>query len=405
MTFSEKSNCKDIVKSVLKKMHGINAPQFKFITEVFGLFLSIRGRLNFLQLARYGKRCEQSYRNGFAKHFDFLTFNIALFKEQEGKRIFIALDPSYISKSGKCTPGVGYFWSGVAGAAKWGVEITGIAAVDLDLNTAYHLEAVQTPGPKPNGGTLVEHYTKVILDRKDQLLSVSKYIVADAYFSKNKFIAPLNENGFEVISRLRNDADLLYLFTGVQKGGQGRPKEYDGKINYDKLSDHNLTFTKIDNQNTIFHGVVYAKFLKKKINLVGVLTNKKGKQSHKLYFTTDLEMRPREVLEMYGARFQIEFVFRDAKQNTGLDHCQARDPEKLHFHWNTSLTCVNIAKVAHWKNEINTERQPFSMADVKTLYHNQLLVDRFIVKFGINPNKRKNKKIIRELLNYGKIAA
>jgi hypothetical protein len=391
MTFSEKSNYKDIVKSVLKKMHGINAPQFRFITEVFGLFLSIQGRLNFLQLARYGKRCEQTYRNGFTKDFDFLTFNMNLFKKSEANRIFIALDPSYISKSGKCTSGVGYFWSGVAGAAKWGLEITGIAAVDLDLNTAYHLEAVQTPGPKPNGGTLVNHYTQVILDRKEPLSSVSKYIVADAYFSKNIFIAPLNENGFEVISRLRNDADLFYLFNGVQKGGKGRPKKYDGKVKFDELSNPYFTYTKMDNQNTMFHGIVYAKFLKKKINLVGVLTKKNEKQSHKLYFTTDLEMCPREVLEMYGARFQIEFVFRDAKQNTGLDHCQARDPEKLYFHWNTALTSVNIAKVAHWKSEVNTERQPFSMANVKTFYHNQLLLDRFIVKFGIKPNNPKIK--------------
>jgi hypothetical protein len=32
-------------------------------------------------------------------------------------------------------------------------------------------------------------------------------------------------------------------------------------------------------------------------------------------------------------------------------------------------------------------------------------VNRFISKFGINPNKPKNIKIIREILDYGKIAA
>lgn len=34
----------------------------------------------------------------------------------------LAFDPSYILKAGKKTPGVGYFWSGVAGRAKWGLE-------------------------------------------------------------------------------------------------------------------------------------------------------------------------------------------------------------------------------------------------------------------------------------------
>ena len=61
-----------------------------------------------------------------------------------GKYI-IAFDPSYISKSGKKTPGLDKFWSGVAGQAKLGLEISGIAAVDIENNTTFHLEAVQTP--------------------------------------------------------------------------------------------------------------------------------------------------------------------------------------------------------------------------------------------------------------------
>jgi len=213
--------------------------------------------------------------------------------------------------------------------------ISVIATVDLDANTAYHLEAVQTPGSTPDGETLVTHYTSLLVERKGQLLSISKYVVADAYFSKCNFVTPLNENGFEVISRLRNDSDLLYLYTGEQKGGRGRPKEYDGKVRFDDLNDKHFSYSKINELNTSFHGIVYSKSLKKKINLVGVLTNKKGKQSHKLYFSTDLEISANKVLKKYGTRFQIEFLFRDAKQHTSLYHCQARDSEKLHFHWNS----------------------------------------------------------------------
>ena len=282
----------------------------------------------------------------------------------------------------------------------------------MDANTAYHLEAVQTSEATPSGESLVTHYTRILIERNEQLLSISKYMVADAYFSKYNFVAPLNENaapaggqGFEVISRLRNDSDLLYLYTGKQKGGRGRPKKHDGKILFDDLNDQYFSYSKIDQLNTSFYGIVYSKSLKRKINLVGVLTNKKEKQSHKLYFTTDLSMSAKEVLRMYKSRFQIEFLFRDAKQHTGLDTCQARDLEKLHFHWNTALTSINLAKVVHWASEEVDEKLPFSRADVKVFYHNKLLLDRFIVKFGIRPNKPKNKKIIRELLSYGKIAA
>lgn len=55
----------------------------------------------------------------------------------------------------------------------------------------------------------------------------------------------------------------------------------------------------------------------------------------------------------------------------------------------------------------NTQREKggFSMADVKTLYHNMLLIERFIDVFAVNPNKLKNQDIVKELIYYGTIAA
>ncbi len=44
-----------------------------------------------------------------------------------------------------------------------------------------------------------------------------------------------------------------------------------------------------------------------------------------------------EILDFYKARFQIEFIFRDAKQFTGLTDCQACDFTKLDFHFNSQL--------------------------------------------------------------------
>ena len=44
------------------------------------------------------------------------------------------------------------------------------------------------------------------------------------------------------------------------------------------------------------------------------------------------------------------------------------------------------------------------MADIKTLYHNMLLIERFIDVFAIKPNKLKNQDIVKELIYYGTIA-
>jgi len=232
----------------------------KFMLHIFNLFLGIKGRLNFLQFERFGKYGEQAYRNQFEENFSFLEFNKIMVKEHASDNLAIAFDPSYISKSGKKTPGVGYFWSGMAGQAKWGLEIGGLAAVDIDNHTAFHLDAVQTIYLAENE-TLPEYYAKVILERKEALQEVSKILLADAYFSKRTFVDPLVMDGFTLISRLRNDADLKYLYNGAQKKGKGRPRKHDGKINIQELDENKIPkVSEVENEK-IYSGIVFSKSL------------------------------------------------------------------------------------------------------------------------------------------------
>jgi uncharacterized membrane protein len=380
----------------------------KAFFQVLVLFLSIKGKINFLQLERFSGKCEQGFRYFFEKRFDFFSFNKALIKLYVHGKTAIAFDPSYISKSGKKTPGVGYFWSGCAGRAKWGLEFCGLAVLDLTRQTAFHLNGFQTMDLQDDE-TLVQFYTKKILERKNDLLSISKYIVADAYFSKITFVKPMTLEGFQIISRLRDDADLQYYFKGQQKKGKGRRRVYDGKIDFQNLNlKHATLVSEIENEK-IYSFFAYSKSLKMSLNFVIVYTQgRTGKCSHKIYFSTDPTQEWSEILHIYRQRFQIEFLYRDAKQFTGLNDCEARSVNKLNFHWNMSLTSVNIAKIATWisKKDKNLKKSPpFSMSDVKTMFFNNLLLNRFISMFGINPKLDKNKSIIKQLLHFGKIAA
>ena len=152
------------------------------------LFLSIHGRVNFLQLARNSKYGEQRFRQQFEKPFNFLEFNSKLVEENLTGRKVIAIDPSYIPKSGKKTPHISRFWSGCAAAVKRGIEVLGIAAIDIDSNQAIHLEAVQTqPDAQSSHAedmSLIEWYLSKIKERSEELLKISSTVVCDAYFSK-----------------------------------------------------------------------------------------------------------------------------------------------------------------------------------------------------------------------------
>jgi hypothetical protein len=89
----------------------------------------------------------------------------------------------------------------------------------------------------------------------------------------------------------------------------------------------------------------FFKIFENDINLVIVKTKRKEKWTIKIYFSTNLEQHWRVILDLYKSRFQIEFLYRDAKQFTGLNDCEARSENKLKFHFNASLTTINLRKL------------------------------------------------------------
>lgn len=207
----------------------------------------------------------------------------------------------------------------------------------------------------------------------------------------------------ELISRLRDDAPLKYLYQGGPSGKRGRPKQYASKI---EVENPDLDYFKLAHQDEkvrIYGALVYAKALKRKVKLaLTQYLDPSGKvKQTKLYFCTDPDMPAWYIVKYYQNRFQIEFLFRDANQFTGLEPCQARDQQKLHFHFNTALTSVSVMKVAHYLSLPKEERKSFSMASLKTLYHNELLLNRFFEAFAIKPKQRINNPKVEQLLHFG----
>ena len=225
-----------LAASIIQQMPQVGRWQAKFLLHLFVLWLSIRGRHNFTHLARYSGRPESTYRQHFRRPFvDFLAFNIKLAGRVLGPRKALAFDPRYLPKRGKHTEGGGKFWSGVAGQVKPGLEIGGLAVVDLDRKTALQLLASQTIVGADDGLSLLDRYAASIVANRDQLLAVATlavatHVVVDAYFAKKPFINRLCEAGFEVTTRLRKDARLRYLYRGKQERRPGRRKQYAGRV-------------------------------------------------------------------------------------------------------------------------------------------------------------------------------
>jgi hypothetical protein len=197
---------------------------------------------------------------------------------------------------------------------------------------------------------------------------------------------------FHLVSRLRDDANLMYIYNGKPTGKRGRPKVYGEKIDFKNLDCSRMERIETDSEKEEFYTLVaYSKAMKRNIRLV-IWKNGKGK--HKLYFPTDIGMSGKDVIEFYRTRFQIESCYRDAKQYTGLYHTQARDERKLDFAFNTSFTAINTAKIMMKQYDV-----PFSVKSLKYLIFNSYLLDRFFKLSGTRPNKKVNAKLVKELID------
>ena len=362
--------------------------------------MAIPGKINFTQLARYGSHVEQTYRNAFglkkSKSINWLKLNVSLAKRFFGDnngRWAIAIDPSYISKAGKKTPHIGRVWSGCAQSVKHGLEIMGIGLIDIDANDCMMLRAHQSLSSKELGlrnKTMVDYYISVIKRYRKELLKLSTLIVADAYFSTSTFAGGIKKEGFSLVSRLRDNACLFYVFNGPRTGKRGRPKIMDGKIDMENLDLTRMEKMEMkDGEGTAYTLIAYSKALKCKIRLV-IWQMPNGKK--KLFFSNDISLSGEEVLLFYRTRFQIEFCFRDAKGYTGLMDCQARDKWKLDFAFNASFTSLNVAKVT--MKEMGME---YSMSSFKLLMTNAYLVKRIFKACGYTPNRTLISKIFKDL--------
>ena len=124
----------------------------------------------------------------------------------------------------------------------------------------------------------------------------------------------------------------------------------------------------------------------------------------RIYCSTDLNLTAEEVLQRYELRFQIEFIFRDAKQNLGLGTTQTLDAQGQEHFANASLTALNLLRFEERSKERKDEgfnyKRVSSIVSMKRLKYNEFLLNYFFACLGENSDqeiyqiaKRKAQKV------------
>src|SRR6516162_10976323 len=232
-----------IVHDILKQIPGLGQPQRKFLATLFVTILVLRGRVNFRNLSRYCDYSERTIARQFRKPFDWPDFHQRVLMTALGphSELISAHDASFISKSGKQTFGLGHFFNGCASRAERGLEISTLAVVDVTLRCAFTLAVAQTPpGEEATQAepeeTRVDFYTQQLREHRHRLPSAVTHHCVGDYYAKKKYIDAVVSLDLHAITKLRSDADCLFLYTGPHPKRRGARRKYDGKVNFQDLS-------------------------------------------------------------------------------------------------------------------------------------------------------------------------
>ena len=427
-----------LLQSVLTRLKQTKAPQRKFVTHLFGLLLMLPGHATFRNMSRYSPYHERTFARWYDTNLDWVALNKAAIIEivPADHEQALIIDASFVSKSGKHTYGLDRFWNGSHSRAEKGLEISALAWLDLTEKCAYGLSVEQTPpSPEPSASESSASESSasessasessasessasessasdisapettrmdVYLDQlrrvvKAHDLTWLRYLLMDGAYSKQNFVDGVRDLGLHPIGKLRADANMRYLYQGPKRPGPGRPKTYDGKVDWSDLS----RFERLDTEDediVLYHQVLNHVQLKRNLQVVVVVHTQRKRYA--VLFSTDVDLDALKLYRYYKARFQIEFLFRDAKQFTGLSDCQARSKGKLDFHFNASLSAVTFAKLEARQASGDGDAS-FSMASLKRRAFNQHLLDRICEHLANGQSLDKSSPEYEALCNYG----
>ena len=128
------------------------------------------------------------------------------------------------------------------------------------------------------------------------------------------------------------------------------------------------------------------------------------KVGHIILYSTDVNLNALSIIEYYKSRFQIEFVFRDAKQHTGLTDCQSTNAKSIHTHLNSSFTALNLIKLEDRMTSGVETQKIISIASWKRLKFNQRYMQLLFCHLGLELKAEKILYVFNTFSNYGVIS-
>jgi putative transposase len=364
------------------------------MSRVVQAMLSMTGRVTMLGLSRWTRK-GGSYRTVQR------LFNAAIpWPEVFGKffqqhlylpegEYFLVGDESVVTKSGKETHGLDHFFSGLLNKVVKGIAIFSLSLVSVEERCSYPLRVEQVvrsaaekadakakrkrkakkdqeptrPPKKPGRPKGSRNRDKTQVELTPELLRIQtmvqkqlaalqhlvavRYLALDGHFGNNNALQMVRQCGLQLISKLRSDAALYFIYDGPQKR-RGPRRKYGQKINYRNIPEKYLVEMSTEDGITtrIYQAKMLHRHFAQALNVVIITKThlKAGAFANVNLFSSDLELSYETIIDYYSLRFQIEFNYRDAKQFWGLEDFMNVKEVPLTNALNLSLFMINLSQ-------------------------------------------------------------
>lgn len=371
----------------------LSTTDLRRLSRIIQAMLSMTGRVTMLGISRWAGKggSYRSVQRFFNASIPWPKVFVKFFAQhlyRPAGEYFLVGDESVVTKSGKKTHGLDYFFSGLLSKTVKGIAIFALSLVSVEERHSYPLQVEQVvrseeekaaakarqkkrqakkksaskkksgrpQGSKNRDKTQVEltpELKRIQKMVKKQLASLQnlvtvRYLALDGHFGNNNALQMVRQCGLQLISKLRHDAAVYFIYDGKQKRN-GPRKKYGQKINYQRIPEKYLVeqSTQGDICTRIYQAVMLHPDFAQALNVVIITkTNlKTGAFANVNLFASDLELPYEKIIDLYSLRFQIEFNFRDAKQFWGLEDFMNVKEIPLTNAFNLALFMVNLSQV------------------------------------------------------------
>jgi putative transposase len=417
------------------------------LSRIMLALLTMTGRVTMLGISRWSEQ-GGSYRTiqrFFAKTLPWASLSWLFIRHHllhPEHEYLLAGDETVVTKAGKQTHGLDRFFSSIYSRPVPGLAFLALSLVSVQERRSYPLlveQRVRTAAEKqaartkqkdkkccmgkgkrgrPKGSKnqdktqiewtpelcLIQSLLQNVMGLVRGLCSVS-YLVLDGHFGNNPALQMVRQaTALHLISKLRQDAALYFLYEGPQKR-YGPRRRYGAKLDYQAIPDRYRVTSYQEQQihTDIYQATTLHKSFALPLNIViMVKTNlQTGTRAHAVLFSSDLKLAYDKLIDYYSLRFQLEFNFRDAKQFWGLEDFMQVRATPIANAVNLSLFMVNLS--ACLLRQMRQQEPDAGILDLKTFFRGRRYALETLNLLPESPNSFLSEHIVHIVATLGSI--